>query len=54
MSTLKDVATESQTSITTVSNFINGRKPVSKDLSARILAAIDKLNYTPNLSARNL
>jgi multiple sugar transport system substrate-binding protein len=54
MATMKDVALESRTSIATVSNYLSGIKPVSKALSERIQTAVEKLNYTPNLSARNL
>ncbi|MDD4493929.1 MAG: extracellular solute-binding protein [Eubacteriales bacterium] len=54
MPTMKDVAAESNTSIATVSNFLNNKKPVSKEVSARIMTAIEKLNYSPNISARNL
>ena len=54
MHTIKDVAAEAGVSIATVSNYINNTKPVSARTEKKIKDAIDRLNYTPNLSARNL
>lgn len=52
--TLKDVATEAGVSYQTVSKVLNNRANVTAETEARIWAAIEKLNYRPNISARNL
>ena len=52
--TLKDVAQMAGVSIRTVSNVVNGYPSVSPRLREKVLAAIDKLDYRPNLVARNL
>ncbi len=52
--TIKDVAKEAGVSIATVSNHINKTKPLSRDTEARVQHAIEKLQYTPNSSARSL
>ncbi len=54
MITIKDVAKMAGVSIGSVSNYINRTKPVSKDLSDKIQAAIDKLQYSQNMSAKTL
>lgn len=54
MSTIKDVASHAGVSIATVSNYMNHTKPVSKAVSARIKAAIEELQYSQNLTAKNL
>ncbi len=51
--TIKDVAKEADVSIATVSRVINNGS-VKADKRKRILQAIEKLNYVPNSSARNL
>jgi DNA-binding LacI/PurR family transcriptional regulator len=38
----------------TVSNAVNGYRPVSEDARRRVQQAIDELGYAPNLSARHL
>jgi DNA-binding LacI/PurR family transcriptional regulator len=52
--TLRDVAKRANVSIRTVSNVVNGYAPVSDELRARVQAALDELDYRPNLIARNL
>ena len=52
--TLKDVARESGVSTATVSYVYNGKKSISEKTKQRVLAAIEKLNYIPDLSARTL
>ncbi len=52
--TIIDVAREAGVSIATVSNYINNTKPVSVDKKNHIAEAIEKLNYIPNFSAKNL
>lgn len=53
--TIKDVARECGTSVTTVSRVLsNGGYPVSSQLRDRIVKTAERLNYTPNLFARGL
>jgi multiple sugar transport system substrate-binding protein len=54
MATIKDVAREAGVSIATVSCTLSGRKNVSPGARIKVLAAIEKLNYVPNESARKL
>src|ERR1700736_975618 len=49
-----DVAREARVSVFTVSAVINKTGRVSATLGRRVEAAIDKLNYRPNLLARSL
>jgi LacI family transcriptional regulator len=49
-----DVARESKVSVFTVSAVINHKSHVGKRLRDRVEAAIQKLNYRPNLVARSL
>lgn len=50
----KDVAKRAGVSIATVSHVINGTRFVSEETRAKVLAAIDDLNYRPNAIARGL
>ncbi|WP_316745596.1 LacI family DNA-binding transcriptional regulator [Streptomyces sp. MK7] len=52
--TLRDVAKRAGVSIRTVSNVVNGSVPVSDELRTRVEAALEELDYRPNLVARNL
>ena len=52
--TLKDVAKISGVSIPTVSRVINNEKYVSDDVKERVEAAVKKLNYEPQWTARSL
>lgn len=52
--TLHDVAASAGVSIKTVSNVINNHPNVSSKTRTKVQAAIDKLSYSPNLSARSL
>ncbi|NLZ69958.1 MAG: extracellular solute-binding protein [Clostridiaceae bacterium] len=54
MSTIKDVARLAGVSIGSVSNFINGTRPVSSKMATKIRTAIEELNYIPNANAANL
>lgn len=54
MPTIIDVAREAGVSTATVSNYLNGTKAVSESKKKRIDAAIEKLNYIPNYSAKIL
>ena len=52
--TIKDVAEKALVSSITVSRVINGRSNVHADTRARVLAAIEELQYIPNDTASNL
>ncbi|WP_291054377.1 LacI family DNA-binding transcriptional regulator [Herbiconiux sp.] len=52
--TLRDVAERASVSIRTVSNVVSGYEHVSDRMRARVLKAIDELDYRPNLVARTL
>ena len=52
--TIGDVAESAGVSIKTVSRVVNREPHVRESTRARVEAAISKLNYRPNLSARNL
>jgi DNA-binding LacI/PurR family transcriptional regulator len=52
--TLRDVAAKADVSYQTVSKVLNNKGDFSPDTKARIWAAIEELNYRPNISARNL
>ncbi|WP_433393169.1 LacI family DNA-binding transcriptional regulator [Micromonospora sp. KLBMP9576] len=51
---LKDIAERAGVSLATVSNVVNGYRPVGEHTRRRVQRAIDELGYTPNLSARHL
>jgi len=51
---LKDIAARAGVSLATVSNVVNGYRPVAEETRRRVQRAIDELGYTPNLSARHL
>src|SRR4030088_3422103 len=48
-----DVARESRVSVFTVSAVVNNKSHVGKKLRERVEAAINKLNFRPNLLARS-
>ena len=52
--TMMDVARLAQVSVSTVSHVINKTAPISEATAERVRAAIDQLNYSPNLLARSL
>lgn len=54
MTTIRNVAEKAGVSITTVSHVINGTRYVSDELIQRVHAAMDELNYRPNVLARGL
>jgi len=54
MATIKDVAQLAGVSITTVSHVINETRFVSDELRTSVLAAVEELNYRPNVLARSL
>jgi len=49
-----DVAREAGVSPKTVSNFLHDHPHMSESTRARVAAAVHKLNYQPNVSARML
>lgn len=51
---IRDVAQEAGVSISTVSRALSGGAPVSEEMRERVLKAVDKLKYKPNLVARAL
>jgi len=52
--TLRDVAEHAGVSKRTVSNVVNDFHYVSAEMRAKVQAALDELNYKPNLMARGL
>lgn len=55
MPTIKDVAREAGVSIATVSYVINNKaNGISDDTRRQVLEAIERVGYTPNVTARNL
>jgi LacI family transcriptional regulator len=52
--TINDVAKQAGVSIKTVSRVINNETSVRQLTREKVQLAVDKLNYQPNLSARNL
>lgn len=53
-STMKDVAEYAHVSISTVSHVINKTRYVDEETNDRVLEAVEKLNYAPNIFARGL
>ena len=51
MVTIKDVAREAGVAISTVSNVFNNADIVSEETKQRVLAAVEKLHYIPNMNA---
>lgn len=54
MATIKDVAMMSGVSISTVSRALSGKVPVAEETRERVLEAVEKLNYKPNVLAQGL
>lgn len=54
MSTMKDIAAKAGVSVGTVNRVLNKSGYVSKESSKKVQAAIEELNYKPNIFARNL
>lgn len=52
--TMKDVARHAGVSVSTVSYVLNDSGPVAADRRARVMDAVQVLNYTPNEAARGL
>ena len=54
MVTLKEIALECGVTATTVSNILNGKAKASEETTKRVLEAVERLGYRPNLMARGL
>lgn len=54
MATIKDVSELAGVSTATVSRVINQKGPVSEEMRALVLKAMQELNYSPNAAARSL
>ncbi|OAN11167.1 transcriptional regulator [Photobacterium jeanii] len=54
MATIKDVAKHAGVSTSTVSHVLNQTRFVSEDISSRVRAAVEELNYAPSALARSL
>lgn len=52
--TLKDVARQAGVTTATVSYVLSGKRPISEETKQRVMAAIEELDYVPNLNARGL
>jgi DNA-binding LacI/PurR family transcriptional regulator len=52
--TINDIASACGVSYQTVSRAINGMGDISKETRSRVLKAVDKLGYRPNMAARHL
>lgn len=52
--TIKDVAAMAGVSISTVSRALSGKTYVEEETKARVLGAVEKLHYKPNLIAKGL
>lgn len=53
MATIKDIAKSTKLSIATVSRALNNDPKVTEETKSIVLKAADKLNYRPNILARN-
>jgi DNA-binding LacI/PurR family transcriptional regulator len=51
---LKDIAKRAGVSVATVSNVVNGYRPVGDSTRCKVQQAIDELGYSPNVGARHL
>lgn len=54
MADIKDVAAHARVSVATVSRVLNGNPKVAPETQARVLAAVEELNYRRNAVARSL
>ncbi|GIO34055.1 MULTISPECIES: LacI family DNA-binding transcriptional regulator [Paenibacillus] len=54
MATIKDVAKHANVSTTVVSKALNGYSDVSEETRRKVLKAVEELNYSPNMLAKNL
>jgi LacI family fructose operon transcriptional repressor len=54
MATIQDVAEKAGVSTASVSRVLSGKEHVSEEMRARVMAAVEELDYQPNLVARSL
>lgn len=54
MATIKDIARHAGVSTSTVSHVLNKTRFVSEEISVRVMAAVEELNYAPSALARSL
>ncbi len=54
MATIKEIAKECNVSIATVSNILNNKGKVGEETRRMVLEKIEKMNYVPNVAAKNL
>lgn len=54
MVTITDVARQAGVSVSTVSHVVNGTRFVKAETRERVMAAIERLDYTPSTSAQSL
>lgn len=54
MATIREISDAAGVSIATVSKVLNGHSGVSRETHEAVMAVARKLNYRPNLNARNL
>ncbi len=54
MTGIKDVAREAGVSASTVSYVLSGKRSISAKTTDKVMAAVDKLGYTPDASARKM
>ena len=54
MATIREISEQAGVSIATVSKVLNGKSGVNAETRKMILNVAKKLNYRPNLNARNL
>ena len=54
MATIKDIAKHAGVSTSTVSHVLNKTRFVSEEISTRVMAAVEELNYAPSALARSL
>lgn len=54
MVSIKDVARHANVSVTVVSKTLNGYSDVSEETKKKVMKAVEELNYSPNMVAKNL
>ncbi len=54
MATIKEIAKACNVSVATVSNILNDKPGASAATRKNVMAMIEKMNYTPNVVAKNL
>ena len=54
MAGIKDVARAAGVSVSTVSYVLSGKRSISVKTADKVMAAVEKLGYTPDASARKM